>query len=182
MVKNKQRKKKAAPGTDRRPVDLDLIKPLSSTAVLLEVTPVSVGASAEPNIAAAREDEVAHKLRYRAELIDDDQGESDIIAVWLEFEYEALGADQETVADVDCEFVVSYRLAGATQRDFTAEQLNLFAEINGIYNVWPYMREAVTSLGARIGLPRVILPLWRPPTSLPEKGEFETLLRPATRG
>jgi hypothetical protein len=53
--------------------------------------------------------------------------------------------------------------------------LQQFAEVNGIYNTWSYIRELVASSLTRLGLPGVLLPVWRPPSQFPPEGEFEEL-------
>lgn len=36
-----------------------------------------------------------------------------------------------------------------------------FANVNGTYNVWPYFRELVQSLTGRMGLPPIVIPVFR---------------------
>jgi len=60
---------------------------------------------------------------------------------------------------VEARFVVTYMVRsdeGLTQANFDA-----FAERNGIYNVWPYWREFVQSITARMGLPPLTIPVFR---------------------
>lgn len=39
--------------------------------------------------------------------------------------------------------------------------LNTFAQINSVFNVWPYWREFIQSMMARMHLPPVVLPVFR---------------------
>jgi hypothetical protein len=48
--------------------------------------------------------------------------------------------------------------AGST---FATETLEAFARFNGIFNAWPYWREYVQSATSQMGLPRLILPVFR---------------------
>ena len=56
-------------------------------------------------------------------------------------------------------FEVSYRLPEAFSA--SARELQEFAEVNGVFNVWPYCREFIQTTTARMGLPPVVLPLFR---------------------
>jgi Na+/H+ antiporter NhaA len=51
----------------------------------------------------------------------------------------------------------------------TKAELTAFAEVNGVYNAWPYFREAVQTLTQRMDLPPVILPVYRVPQAAPAK-------------
>lgn len=46
-----------------------------------------------------------------------------------------------------------------------------FASLNAVYNAWPYLRELVQSVTTRMGLPGVLMPLYRLPRSEEELGE-----------
>lgn len=46
-----------------------------------------------------------------------------------------------------------------------------FAFINGTYNAWPYLRELVQSVTTRMGLPGLLIPLYRVPESDEALGE-----------
>jgi hypothetical protein len=43
----------------------------------------------------------------------------------------------------------------------TDEELSAFARVNGVFNAWPYFREFVHASVARMGLPSVIVPIYR---------------------
>jgi hypothetical protein len=60
---------------------------------------------------------------------------------------------------VSVSFELNYRIpANASAPEDT---LNEFAQINGIFNAWPYFREFVHAALARMGLPPFILPVYR---------------------
>jgi hypothetical protein len=41
------------------------------------------------------------------------------------------------------------------------DELEAFARSNGVFNAWPYFREFVQSMATRMGLPPILLPLFR---------------------
>lgn len=53
-----------------------------------------------------------------------------------------------------------YRLENAAT--YPEDALNYFAELNGPYNAWPYLRELVQSVAGRVGLGSIVLPVFRP--------------------
>ena len=60
---------------------------------------------------------------------------------------------------IDADFLLAYKVEnfkGLTQSGF--EQ---FADLNGIYNAWPYWREFVQNTIARMGLPSLSIPVFR---------------------
>lgn len=67
--------------------------------------------------------------------------------------------DGEPFVHVLVRFELRYRL----REGFTATRsdLNEFARGNGIFNAWPYFREAIQTATARMDLPPVVLPLYR---------------------
>lgn len=54
---------------------------------------------------------------------------------------------------------LSYRVPAALS--FSAETLDSFARFNAVFNAWPYWREYVQNATAQMGLPRLILPVFR---------------------
>ena len=77
------------------------------------------------------------------------------------FHFEAFGKNEnkEPVIVIDASFVLTYKIDnfhGLTQKGF--EQ---FANLNGIYNAWPYWREFVQNTIARMGLPALSIPVFR---------------------
>ncbi|WP_417746326.1 hypothetical protein [Rosistilla oblonga] len=45
---------------------------------------------------------------------------------------------------------------------FAENNLEAFGTLNGMYNLWPYLRELVQSMTIRIGMPPLTLPVFRP--------------------
>src|SRR5262245_9719989 len=48
-------------------------------------------------------------------------------------------------------------------QDFSPAELMAFARTNAVFNVWPFAREHIQSMTARMNLPPVVLPLFRLP-------------------
>jgi len=73
------------------------------------------------------------------------------------------------LASVETEFLVTYaEKPGAHLSD---EALQLFADHNVPFNVWPYWREVVHATFGRMGLPRVVIPLYRMKKVQDDKGK-----------
>lgn len=82
------------------------------------------------------------------------------LCILVEFEikasYEHDPADSEEFTLVKAVFALNYRLSstdGLSEKHYRA-----FAELNGVFNAWPYCREFVQSTTVRLGLPALILP------------------------
>jgi len=60
---------------------------------------------------------------------------------------------------------VKYALVYSVPSDFkaTKAEIRSFADVNGIFNAWPYFREFVQSTSSRMDLPPIILPVYRVP-------------------
>ena len=84
-----------------------------------------------------------------------------LLIVIAEFHFKAYmeSKEQDPALTIDASFVLTYQIsnfAGLTQEGF--EQ---FANLNGIYNAWPYWREFVQNMVGRMGLPSLTLPVFR---------------------
>ncbi len=83
------------------------------------------------------------------------------------------GGSPAAVAAVDCVFVLEYTFQSAESlNEFVAGEdaaqssdlrqlVELFARRNVRVNVWPYAREAIHSTTLRMGLPPLVLPLYK---------------------
>lgn len=76
-----------------------------------------------------------------------------------------VGGEEKTTRAVSVK--IQYELEYSLPDDFkaTGAELNAFAKVNGVFNAWPYFREAVQSATLRMGLPPVILPVYRVPAA-----------------
>ena len=58
---------------------------------------------------------------------------------------------------VEAEFLLDYTISSL--EGISDEHLQAFGKMNGIYNAWPYWREYVQSMTARMGFPPLALPV-----------------------
>jgi len=84
-----------------------------------------------------------------------------VIIVITKFHFEAFIEEkaQEPVLTIDASFVLTYHVDsfdGLTQEGFKQ-----FANLNGVYNAWPYWREFVQNTVGRMGLPALTIPVFR---------------------
>lgn len=87
--------------------------------------------------------------------------EDDRLTIEIDFEFRSLDASVpgKIVVLVECTFGLTYRLADG----FVPEQpsIDAFSKGNAVYNCWPYLREFVQSIAARMGHSPPPVPLLR---------------------
>lgn len=66
------------------------------------------------------------------------------------------------VVHIEAKFVLVYGVKTAPPEADRAKLFEAFVAVNAVYNAWPYLREVVSSVGARLGTPSVLLPVFRP--------------------
>jgi hypothetical protein len=93
----------------------------------------------------------------------------------IEAKFKASDNANDLLAEVEGTWVAVYGLGALEGQDFREEAIDGFAEVNGLYHAWPYIREVVASCAARLGLAGVVLPVWRPPDEFPSRGEFHEM-------
>lgn len=85
--------------------------------------------------------------------------------IFVEIRFSMEGVQEREAAkklvDLLAIFEVSYRLNRPVR--LSRPQLKAFSEINAPYNAWPYWRELVQGMIARMGLPRLVAPVFRIP-------------------
>jgi preprotein translocase subunit SecB len=100
-----------------------------------------------------------YNINYSAKVNTDKK--NGYIVVIPEFLFEAFGENKtkEPVIVIDASFVLTYKInnfQGLTQKGFKQ-----FANLNGIYNAWPYWREFVQNIIARMSLSPLSIPVFR---------------------
>lgn len=101
--------------------------------------------------------------------------ETKVIAVDLALDGAIVGLlnpkDQkkQRLASMSCSFNLEYSFnaKGGPEGQERHNFFLAFANINGLYNAWPYFREALQSTAARLGFPPVVLRVHRVSTSVP---------------
>ena len=87
---------------------------------------------------------------------------NDFVLVFPSFSMTArpAGASKDVVAvNVSATFLLAYH---AENREHLSEaHFHRFGEINGVYNAWPYWREFVQNTIVRMGLPPLVIPVYR---------------------
>ena len=66
---------------------------------------------------------------------------------------------KDAVVSLSAAFEIEYSLPKELRA--SQKQLNTFARINGVFNAWPYWREFVQNMVARMNLPTITLPVFR---------------------
>lgn len=66
---------------------------------------------------------------------------------------------------IETTYLAIYRMNSV--ESLTHEHLQAFAEMNGVYNTWPFWREFIQSATTRMGLPVFTLPVLPPITKQP---------------
>lgn len=88
--------------------------------------------------------------------------DSNRVLVVTKFDLNAFDADnkkREPFAIIQASFLLVY--SAESLEDITQENIDKFAELNGIYNSWPYWREFVQNTIARMNLPPLTIPVFR---------------------
>ena len=99
--------------------------------------------------------------------------ENNFIFVIADFKLRAfIKNNKDPVRLIRASFLLAYDFKDGFDK-YSDEAFKAFAEINGVYNAWPYWREFVQNATVRMGLPSLTIPVWRvfPPSEaeLPQK-------------
>jgi len=121
----------------------------------------------------------AYEINYSTEVQVDKKNGYVIVTAKFHFEAFSESKTQKPVILMDASFLLAYKIEnfeGLTQKGF--EQ---FANINGIYNAWPYWREYVQNIIARMGLPSLTIPVFRIVQSPAKKSVKKKVVRKKTK-
>ena len=90
--------------------------------------------------------------------------DSQKLSVIVDFKFEAREASSDEPGEIVADLSATFHLLYALPLEFEADEscFEQFASVNGVYNAWPYWRELVQTSTGRIGLPGVVLPVFRP--------------------
>ena len=101
----------------------------------------------------------AYDINHSTEVQVDKKNGYVIVTAKFHFEAFSESKTQKPVILMGASFLLAYKIEnfeGLTQKGF--EQ---FANLNGIYNAWPYWREFVQNTVTRMGLPSLTIPVFR---------------------
>lgn len=100
-----------------------------------------------------------HRGRYKLP-----EKHPDSVYVYVDLRFTASHEDVERVQGDLVELTATYQLAYALESAarYPEDALQYFAELNGVYNIWPYWRELVQTVTGRVGLSAIVVPVYRP--------------------
>ncbi len=165
MAKDKKKK--------NREIDYEAIRKVSSAVRLDDIQTANFAADTNRSLRDFNGRNLHQEIGVKGKLtqVVDKMG-----VVVIEFVY-SNSIQDEKIASVKGVIVAVYEANDESVWTETDDNvLQQFAEVNGIYNTWSYIRELVASSLTRLGLPGVLLPVWRPPSQLPPEGEFEKMV------
>ncbi|MEO8724496.1 MAG: hypothetical protein ABI383_00095 [Acidobacteriaceae bacterium] len=87
------------------------------------------------------------------------QKTSDELDVQIAFTLKAIPASKKPALVIKAVFNLRYSLPDEVEID--QDEIDAFASTNSMLNSWPYWREIVQNTVARMGLPPLVLPLYR---------------------
>ena len=120
----------------------------------------------------------AYDINYSTEVQVDKKNGYVIVTAKFHFEAFTESKTQKPAIFIDASFLLAYKIEnfeGLTQKGF--EQ---FANLNGIYNAWPYWREFVQNTVTRMGLPSLSIPVFRIVQSRTKKSVGKKTVRKKT--
>lgn len=79
----------------------------------------------------------------------------------IETEKEPDELAKQVTAEITAEFVSEYKM---TNPDLTQEAIEEFGKYNTMLHVWPYWRELIQNMCARMRLAQIVLPMYRVPS------------------
>jgi len=149
-------KKKTKAKVSKRKGAFDAGLQVSERVQLKDVRLVSSKCDQSPEAVSGKK---TYEINHSTEVQVDRK--SGYIVVIAKFHFEAFVDSNSTqpVIIIDASFLLSYKIEyfeGLAQEGFQQ-----FANLNGIYNAWPYWREFVQNTIARMGLPSLAIPVFR---------------------
>lgn len=86
-------------------------------------------------------------------------GDGLAVSISLLFEAREDNDGDDVLLSISATFTAVYSIPEPSS--CSADDLQCFAKLNGTYNVWPYWRELVHTMGGRAGLPHLVVPVFR---------------------
>jgi len=151
MAKRKV-KKKVSKGKEK----LDAGLMVSERVQLNDVRLVSSKCDQAPGATSGKK---TYDINYSTDIQVDKKSGYLIVIAKFHFDAYIENRTSEPVILIDASFLVSYRIEnfeGLSKKGFER-----FANLNGIYNAWPYWREFVQNTIVRMGLPSLSIPVFR---------------------
>lgn len=156
------RRAKAKISKNKEKTDAGLL--VSDRVQLKDVRLISSKCDQTPGATSGKK---AYDISYSTEVQVDRKSGCVVVIARFHFEAYIGSKTSQPVLLIDASFVLSYAIedfGGLTQKGFER-----FANLNGIYNAWPYWREFVQNTIVRMGLPSLSIPVFRIVETLDKK-------------
>lgn len=150
-----------------RPIPYEAIQPVARAARILDVLVIKFSAESTRPLIGIIANTLHQEVRFRS---TPQPQNNNIVSTIVDFQYIAFEKN-EKACEISGAICVIYQL-NHINPSFSPSDIEAFAEVNGLYSAWPYVRELVGNTANRVGLAGVILPLWMPPKEFPAKNEY----------
>ena len=120
-----------------------------------------------------------YDINYSTEVQVDKKNGYIIVIAKFHFEDITESKTQKPVILIDTCFLLAYKIENFDR--LTQEGFEQFANLNGIYNAWPYWREFVQNTVTRMGLPSLTIPVFRIVQSTAKKSVKKKVVRKKTK-
>jgi preprotein translocase subunit SecB len=159
-------------------VDLAVVSRVARRVDIRDIRLIGLNASLSPGEIHLLEPDVTFECSA-------DQPVPDRIVVICNYHFTA-SSGGATIADVQARYLLIYELLEFDQ-EIEQDHLQQFAHANGTYHSWPFLRQLLFDLTAKMGLPPLTLPVFKvlPREARPdEKGAEDkpAVTRVATKG
>jgi len=81
------------------------------------------------------------------------------VSLWFEHRVECRNTDGDAIAEIETGVLVDFELSGDDEPELPV--VACFADTNGAFIAWPYIREAVQTMSTRLGLAPIVLGVLR---------------------
>jgi hypothetical protein len=153
-------------GTEAKRADLTAVQRVADAASLTSVTVVALHAeiAVPPESVTGRGHQFAYETRSEAKPIGEKTAE---VLVTLDLPIKRK-EEKEPWAALSATLRLIYEFKPSVPAEGDLAQ---FAQINAVYNAWPYLRELMQAMTVRMGVPPLTLPLYKikPRVRLPAK-------------
>lgn len=129
---------------------------VSDRVQIRDVRLISCGCEQKPAATAGKK---SYDITTSTDVKSDESKGLIVVIVKFHFAASVEKQTQEPALTIDASFVLTYQIDsfdGLTQDGFKQ-----FANLNGVYNAWPYWREFVQNTVGRMGLPPLTIPVFR---------------------
>ena len=136
--------------------DMMVAAPVSDRVQIKDVALVAVTAKYEPSNAPSPG---VINTNVRTESVIDSVKNTLVVTVMFSLQAHHKDTPKVDFLSLDTVFRLVYTLESV--KGISQEQVDAFGQANGVFNAWPYWREYVQSTTVRMGLPPLVLPVFR---------------------